>query len=120
MIKWVSVLLFLNEEKEEDYLEESSEDDGNVSFKYTIVFNGSPTSIQEVEEDTEIKCPAWYSRLNQNQKKHIKNLIGEASSSTKDLENLLMNECGTDRKDAQDLLIWWFSRQQKKELRIFK
>jgi hypothetical protein len=51
--------------------------------------------------------------LNQNLKKHIKSLIGEAASSTRDLENLLMDECGTDRKDAQDLLTWWFGRQQK-------
>ena len=51
--------------------------------------------------------------MDQNQKKHIKSLIGDASSSTRDLENLLMDECGADRKDVLCLLIWWFDRQQK-------
>ena len=30
-----------------------------------------------------------------------------------DLENLLIDMCGTDRPDIQDLLKWWFSRNEK-------
>ena len=48
-----------------------------------------------------------------SERTYTESLIGEAASSTRDLENLLMDECGTDRKDAQDLLTWWFGRQQK-------
>ena len=56
----------------------------------------------------EIRCPIWYSRLNEDLKTRIKNLIGDASSGTRELENLLMDEYGTNRKDVQDLLRWWF------------
>jgi hypothetical protein len=45
----------LNEQEEEDYLEECSQDDANVSFNCTIVFSGSPNSIQEVEEEVFFK-----------------------------------------------------------------
>ena len=55
-----------------------------------------------------IKCPIWYSRLNEDLQTHIKTLIGDSIKISTDLENLLMDECGTDRKDVQDLLRWWF------------
>ena len=66
--------------------------------------------------ELEIKCLILYSRLNEDLKTHIKTLIGDGLSSKIKLENLLMDECGTDRKDVQDLLSWWFRDQHSSNL----
>ena len=44
---------------------------------------------------------------------HIRNLIGDARSSSKKLENILIDELGTDRNDIQNLLLWWFSSAKR-------
>jgi len=96
---------------------------------YTLMLEGDQEGTDQEEKDfsfvnqeeheyrlpTETKCPVWYSRMNEHQKNHIKICIGD-SSWTRDLENLLMDECGADRKDVQNLLRWWYGQQQKKQL----
>ena len=59
---------------------------------------------------SQVECPLWYSRLSEEKKEFIQNLIGDATRSSRDLENLLIDMCGTDRPDIQDLLKWWFSK----------
>ena len=61
----------------------------------------------------QVECPIWYARLNINLKKHVKELIGDSPRQTCDLEELLIDELGTDRRDIQSLLMWWF--KMKKE-----
>ena len=56
------------------------------------------------------KCPIWYNRLNEKNKKHIKNVIGDATSSNIDLENTLIDETGAQRSDVKELLKWWFNK----------
>ena len=56
------------------------------------------------------ECPIWYSQLTEKHKNVVKKIIGNAKRSSVDLENKLMDDTGTDRRDAQYLLRWWFRR----------
>ena len=45
-------------------------------------------------------------RLPEDLETQIKTCIGDGSSGTRKLENLLIDECRTDRKDVQGLHSW--------------
>ena len=53
--------------------------------------------------------PIWYTRLKQVHKNLIKEIIGGSTSSSKTLEDEIMDNTGTTRSDVKKLLDWWFS-----------
>ena len=55
------------------------------------------------------EAPIWYKRLEQVNKDIIKEIIGESTLSSRELEDEIMDNTGATRNDIKKLLTWWFS-----------
>ena len=55
------------------------------------------------------EAPIWYTRLEQVNKDFIKEIIGESTLSSKELEDQIIDNTGATRDDIKKLLTWWFS-----------
>ena len=58
------------------------------------------------------KPPIWYARLEQKHKDSIIAIIGTSTSSSKELEDEIMDDVGATRDAIQKLLVWWFSSEK--------